>query len=179
VRVVSRPYAEGDDALGWALAGPVAGPDEGGEPAFVLVVGRTARTAGFYPPPWDAEVRFFRHLLVLLRHAHASLRYRAELVAERNGLKDQVEEATRRLRRALAEAEEAKRVAEAANQAKTGFLAIATHELRTPLNAIIAYGELLQDEAEASGQLAFVPDLQKIRTAGKQLLALINDVLDV
>ncbi|HEU4537505.1 MAG TPA: hypothetical protein VFS00_25475, partial [Polyangiaceae bacterium] len=49
VRVVSRPLARGDDALGWALAGPVAGPDEGGGPAFVLCVGRTARTAGFYP----------------------------------------------------------------------------------------------------------------------------------
>ncbi|HEU4403684.1 MAG TPA: HAMP domain-containing sensor histidine kinase [Polyangiaceae bacterium] len=177
--VVEQPPRGGEGAFCWALAGPVAGPAEEGGIAFLLVVGRSPRTAGFYAAPWDAEVRFFRHLLFLLAHAHAALRYRIALLAERNGLQRQVEEATARLRAALAEAQEAKGIAEAANQAKTGFLALATHELRTPLNAIIAYGELLQDEAEASGQLAFVPDLQKIRAAGKQLLALINDVLDV
>lgn len=53
-----------------------------------------------------------------------------------------------------------------------------THELRTPLNAIIGYGEMLQDDAIDAGQEEFIPDLQKICSAGKHLLALINDVLD-
>ena len=69
--------------------------------------------------------------------------------------------------------------AEAANRAKSQFLANMSHELRTPLNAIIGYSEMLQEEAEDLGQKDFVPDLQKIRAAGKHLLALINDILDL
>ena len=66
-----------------------------------------------------------------------------------------------------------------ANSAKSDFLASMSHELRTPLNAIIGYSELLLDEAEDDGQDAYIPDLQKIQSAGKHLLALINDVLDL
>jgi signal transduction histidine kinase len=54
-----------------------------------------------------------------------------------------------------------------------------SHELRTPLNAIIGYSEMLQEEAEDFGHTALVPDLQKIHAAGKHLLALINDILDL
>ena len=73
----------------------------------------------------------------------------------------------------------ARRDAEAANTAKSRFLANMSHELRTPLNAIIGYSEILQEEVEEAGQPALVADLQKIRSAGKHLLALINDVLDL
>ncbi len=74
----------------------------------------------------------------------------------------------------------AKEAAEQANRTKSAFLANMSHELRTPLNAIIGYSEMLQEEAEDRAQAAvFVPDLQKIHTAGKHLLALINDVLDL
>jgi signal transduction histidine kinase len=54
-----------------------------------------------------------------------------------------------------------------------------SHELRTPLNAIIGYSEMLQEEAEDLGEDAFVGDLQKINGAGKHLLGLINDILDL
>ncbi|MCZ6872573.1 MAG: response regulator [bacterium] len=67
----------------------------------------------------------------------------------------------------------------AANQTKSTFLASMSHELRTPLNAIIGYSEMLQEEAEDLGQEDFIPDLQKIHAAGKHLLALINDILDL
>jgi PAS domain S-box-containing protein len=69
--------------------------------------------------------------------------------------------------------------AKAANSAKSQFLANMSHELRTPLNAIIGYSEILQEEAAETGQDGFVPDLQRINSAGKHLLALINDVLDL
>jgi PAS domain S-box-containing protein len=74
---------------------------------------------------------------------------------------------------------QARREAEAANSAKSQFLAGMSHELRTALNAIIGYSEMLEEEAEEAGQAAFVPDLRKIRSAGRHLLALINDILDL
>jgi PAS domain S-box-containing protein len=69
--------------------------------------------------------------------------------------------------------------AEAATRAKSDFLASMSHELRTPLNAIILYSELLQEEAVDHGQQTAVADLGKIQSAGKQLLDLINGILDL
>jgi len=73
----------------------------------------------------------------------------------------------------------AKHSAEEANRAKSAFLANMSHELRTPLNAIIGYSEMLEEEARDSGAEENVRDLQRIQTAGKHLLTLINDVLDL
>lgn len=73
----------------------------------------------------------------------------------------------------------AKQAAEQANRAKSAFLANMSHELRTPLNAIIGYSEMLEEEVQDSGKVANVQDLRKIQSAGKHLLALINDVLDL
>jgi signal transduction histidine kinase len=66
-----------------------------------------------------------------------------------------------------------------ANQAKSFFLANMSHELRTPLNAIIGYAELLREELEDKGVREASVDLEKIRGAGKYLLNIINDVLDL
>ncbi len=66
-----------------------------------------------------------------------------------------------------------------ASQAKSTFLANMSHELRTPLNAIIGYSEMLEEESIEMGTQASVPDLQKIKSAGKHLLELINSVLDL
>ncbi len=77
------------------------------------------------------------------------------------------------------EAVDAQSAAEAANRTKSTFLANMSHELRTPMNAIIGYSEMLIEEAEDLNQPGIIPDLGKIRGAGKHLLALINDILDL
>ena len=71
------------------------------------------------------------------------------------------------------------RALEEASKHKSAFLANMSHELRTPLNAIIGYSEMLQEEAEETEAEAFLPDLQRINAAGKHLLGLINDILDL
>jgi signal transduction histidine kinase/CheY-like chemotaxis protein len=90
-------------------------------------------------------------------------------------LNDRLEELVRQRTGELADArDEAVR----ASQAKSDFLASMSHELRTPLNAIIGYSEMLL-EAEDAGPEDLKPDLEKIRGAGKHLLSLINDILDL
>ncbi len=83
------------------------------------------------------------------------------------------------LRRQNLELEEARELSEVANRTKSQFLANMSHELRTPLNAIIGYSEILQEDAVDSDQEQLVPDLKKIEGAGRHLLGLINDILDL
>jgi GAF domain-containing protein len=68
---------------------------------------------------------------------------------------------------------------EIANRHKSEFLANMSHELRTPLNAIIGYSEMLEEDAADLDGGRLVPDLEKINSAGKHLLELINAVLDL
>ncbi len=94
-------------------------------------------------------------------------------------LEQTVKERTALLEKKTQEAQEARLEAEAANRTKSIFLASMSHELRTPMNAIIGYSEMLMEEAEDDGNDGNLADLKKIHSAGKHLLALINDILDL
>ena len=82
-------------------------------------------------------------------------------------------------KRSEEELERAKLSAEEASRTKSLFLANMSHELRTPLNAILGYSEMLGEEAEDEGLETMGADLKKIHGAGKHLLTLINDILDL
>lgn len=68
---------------------------------------------------------------------------------------------------------------EQATRAKSDFVANMSHELRTPLNAIIGYSEILFEDAQSAGREAEKEDLRKIQDAGKHLLGLIDNILDL
>jgi signal transduction histidine kinase/ligand-binding sensor domain-containing protein len=93
--------------------------------------------------------------------------------------KERTEHALREAERQKERAEEAGRVAEEANRTKSHFLAATSHELRTPLNAILGYSEILSEEIEERGIDGLGPDVGKIHAAGRHLLGLINDILDL
>jgi signal transduction histidine kinase len=82
-------------------------------------------------------------------------------------------------RRAEQIADHARERAEAASQAKSAFLANMTHELRTPLTSIMGYSELMERQLATGKQDTAIEDLGRIRQAGKHLMALINEVLDL
>ncbi len=96
-----------------------------------------------------------------------------------NSLLKSLEARSRQLEERTTELEIAKNAAEAANRAKSSFLANMTHELRTPLNAIIGYSQLLLEDAKERNDEEVYQDLQNINIAGKQLLTLISDILDL
>lgn len=114
----------------------------------------------------------FFYISVFAYHSHIQSKHNIrdrKLIESR---KREIEAQSRELARA-------RDVAEEANRSKSLFLANMSHELRTPLNAVIGYSDLLIEEAEDEGDTHLVPDLDKIRTAGKHLLGLINEVLDL
>ena len=116
------------------------------------------------------------HLARHFARAAARVEQQAAELAESNR---RLRSANDEIERQRSELATAKDVADAANAAKSRFLAGVSHELRTPLNAIIGYSEMLAEEAPEVGATALVPDLDRIRSAARHQLTLINDILDL
>ena len=151
--------------LGKPLSSIFDDPEKGSELAN-LVNGTTTERKEFHfrrPDGVGADVMVSR----------VGLDYRGEraIIASFVDIHDRV--------RAEIEMRQAKEAAESASRVKSSFLANMSHELRTPLNAIIGYSEILLEDAADRGDKASTADLEKIQAAGKHLLGLINDILDL
>lgn len=116
-----------------------------------------------------AEILFLYLTAHLYEQNARNLAYRAEkdaLFAE--------------LEQAKAVSDEARRRAEAANMAKSQFLATMSHELRTPLNAILGFSDLMRGEMLGPiGNEAYKSYLDDVYSSGQHLLRIINDILDL
>ena len=119
------------------------------------------------------------------RFGSGDLNYRIDNIDDSGELGDLAEafnDMSDKLRNAIYDVHKARDAADDANAAKSIFLANVSHELRTPLNAIIGYSEMLQDELGDDSEInrnQFRLDLENIVKSGRQLLTLINDILDL
>jgi PAS domain S-box-containing protein len=111
-----------------------------------------------------------------IEHSDVSV---ADMYDHLAGLMEEMDARDVVLAETLASLRAAREAAEAASISKSQFLASMSHELRTPLNAIIGYSEILLEEAEADGRNTDIADIHRVLTAARQLLHLINDILDL
>jgi signal transduction histidine kinase/CheY-like chemotaxis protein len=130
----------------------------------------------------DLKLAQIKELLSRLSRAELTGELRTknrELEAHQVNLERTVAERTSRLSEANEQLADAREKAVKASETKSAFLANMSHELRTPMNAIIGYSEMLAEDAEDEGHDEMLEDLNKISAAGKHLLSLLNDVLDL
>jgi signal transduction histidine kinase/ActR/RegA family two-component response regulator len=129
-----------------------------------------ALSFGGAPGPFPAEqVSIAQEAAAQLAIAIAQARLHERVKRQAAELEVRVEERTRELSAATAEADRA-------NQAKSEFLSRMSHELRTPLNAILGFAQLLELDAGSAEQRESV---EQILRAGRHLLGLINEILDI
>jgi signal transduction histidine kinase/ligand-binding sensor domain-containing protein len=154
------------------VAARVEGADEWSEPLALHV-----EVAHRWHERWATRAALAL-LLVAAGVALARVRLQA-LRRHAARLEATVQERTAQLAEKVGQLQSSERRAQAASRAKSAFLANMSHELHTPLNAIIGYSEMLQEEAASRGRADLIPDLRRIQGAGKQLLAIIDEVLDL
>ena len=146
-----------------------------------LVRGYGLRAVDFLFKPIAAEVLSSKiSTFVALANTAALLQKQSQEIHALNAeLEGKVAERTVALRAAIDDAKAARVEADAANEAKSRFVAHLSHELRTPLNAVIGYTEMMEEDANDRGLTDFLPDIRKLRHAANHLASLINDVLDL
>jgi PAS domain S-box-containing protein len=103
----------------------------------------------------------------------------ADMYAHLAGLIEEMNARDTVLADVMSDLKNAREAAESANVSKSQFLTSMSHELRTPLNAIIGYSEILREEAEADDRQTDIADIDRVLAAARQLLHLINDILDL
>ncbi|MEO1389935.1 MAG: response regulator [Cyanobacteria bacterium J06634_6] len=135
--------------------------------------------SGLTPSVDSTKRRALDELGEVIQAFHSMIDQTYRAMSDRTKAEHELQDLNQQLANSMREAEAARTKAEEANTAKSLFLANMSHELRTPLNAIIGYSEMLEEEAEDQGETEMIPDLKKIRGAGKHLLGLINDILDL
>ncbi len=127
----------------------------------------------FYWAMASMAVGTYIFFIYLMSHLHANTLTTLMLRTEKDSLIAELEQAH-------SVSEEGRRRAEAANLAKSRFLATMSHELRTPLNAIIGFSEMMKDEMLGAHNVsAYKGYSNDIHTSGQHLLNLINEILDI
>jgi signal transduction histidine kinase len=135
-----------------------------------LIEGFRAGSVDYVNKPFKAEE-------VLTRlETHLKVNRLTQELAQKN---EELTNANEQLQEEISRRRTAEAAAVHANEAKSAFLAHMSHEIRTPMNAILGYTELLQEQAQEMQQSGFVTDLKVIHDAGRYLLCLINDILDL
>ena len=140
------------------------------------LTGRSIRVE-ISPPYW--ETYWFRSLFLIAISTivYMLIRYRIHFYKQQSiHLEKQVTKRTEELQSEITQRKKAEREAIKANKAKSDFLASISHEIRTPMNAVLGFSEILSSEVKDSRLTSY---LNSIRTAGKNLLALINNMLDI
>lgn len=125
----------------------------------------------------ELSLEFAEHYQELSKTESDLKKREAQLHEARNELEKRVEERTLQLEQSLLREKSAKEIAENASQAKMQFLANMSHEIRTPMNSILGFSELL--DLEKSNPEETKEYITRIRANGKQLLHLIDDILDL